>query len=202
MNRAEVNASLPTIDIKGKQYVTVDSRVDAFWQLYPNGAIVTELVSDDGSRCVMKASVYSTFDEQKPIATGHAFEVQSSSYINKTSYLENCETSAVGRALGFLGIGSNGSIASADEVSAAIQQQEVQKAVQKKTSPQKASQQTGSHVAELEKEAIALGISKKGIRGWIAAHVGEDMSTFTDEQIKRVEKYIEQLIADKKSLNG
>lgn len=121
LTRSEVNASLPTVDIKGKPYVTVDSRVEAFRQLYQNGSIVTELVSDDGNRCVFKASVHD--DDGRLIATGHAFEVQSTSYINKTSYIENCETSAVGRALGFLGIGSNGSIASADEVQAAISQQ-------------------------------------------------------------------------------
>lgn len=137
MNRAEVNASLPTIDIKGKQYVTVDSRVEAFRQLYPNGSIMTRIVNDNGDRCVFQATI---MDEAgKTLATGHAFEVQSASYINKTSYLENCETSAVGRALGFLGIGSNGSIASADEVSAAIQQQEAQKPKQAKKAPQKAS---------------------------------------------------------------
>lgn len=137
MNRVEVNASLPTIDIKGKQYVTVDSRVEAFRQLYPNGSIMTRIVNDNGDRCVFQATI---MDEAgKTLATGHAFEVQSASYINKTSYLENCETSAVGRALGFLGIGSNGSIASADEVSAAIQQQEAQKPKQAKKAPQKAS---------------------------------------------------------------
>lgn len=139
MNRQEINASLPTIDIKGKQYVTVDSRIEAFWQLYPNGAIRTELISDNGERCLFKASVFSTFDEHEPMATGYAFEVQSASRINNTSYIENCETSAVGRALGIRGIGSNGSIASADEVSAAIQQQEAQKPKQAKKAPQKAS---------------------------------------------------------------
>lgn len=138
MNRAEVNASLPTIDIKGKQYVTVDARVEAFWKFCPTGSIVTEIISDDGNRCVIKATVD---DGEGHKVTGHAFEVQSASYINKTSYLENCETSAVGRALGFLGIGSNGSIASADEVSAAIQQQEAQKPKQAKKAPQNAPEE-------------------------------------------------------------
>lgn len=138
MDRHEVNASLPTIDIKGKAYVTVDSRIEAFWQVYPNGAIRTELVSDDDGRCVFKASVFSVFDEREPMATGYAFEVQSASNINKTSYLENCETSAVGRALGFLGIGSNGSIASADEVQAAISKQTDTCSPKTKKAPKKA----------------------------------------------------------------
>ena len=50
----------------------------------------------------------------------HAYEKEGSTFINKTSYIENCETSAVGRALGFLGIGIDGSVASADEVKTAI----------------------------------------------------------------------------------
>ena len=57
------------------------------------------------------------------LATGTAFEVQNSSYINKTSYIENCESSAVGRALGFAGFGIVASIASADEVVNAVEQQ-------------------------------------------------------------------------------
>ena len=110
-----------TVNIKGKEYVTVDSRVEVFRSLYPNGGIVTDLLFDDGDRCTIKAAIFATFDEQKPIATGHASEVRNASNINKTSYIENCETSAVGRALGFLGIGLCGSIASADEVSNAVE---------------------------------------------------------------------------------
>ena len=62
------------------------------------------------------------------VATGHAQEDKASSNINKTSYVENCETSAVGRALGFLGIGIETSIATADEVAMAIAKQEAQPA--------------------------------------------------------------------------
>jgi hypothetical protein len=70
----------------------------------------------------MKATVYD--DEQKIIGTGIAQEKESSSYINKTSYIENCETSAVGRALGMCGFGIDTSIASYEEVTNAINNQE------------------------------------------------------------------------------
>lgn len=129
MNKSDL--VIPTINIKGKQYATVDARVAAFWELYPQGSITTDLLEDNGERCVFKATAW---DGPTAIATGHAFELQSASYINKTSYLENCETSAVGRALGFLGIGLNGSIASADEVKVAIDNQEAEK----KSKPKKA----------------------------------------------------------------
>ena len=189
MNRQEVNATLPTVDIKGKPYVTVDSRVEAFRQLYPNGAIITEVTSFGAGTCTVKATV---LVDGEVVSTGHAFENQQASYINKTSFLENCETSAVGRALGFLGIGLNGSIASADEVSIAIEQQE--KASAKKNRFLK--------IGELKIKAIESGISEDALRSWMQANVGADMKTFTDAQIKQVEDHIQQLIDDKDKLNG
>ena len=120
MNRQEANAAIRRTNIRGKEYAEVSQRILAFWEMFPNGSIITELLSDDGDRCVFKATAY---DKDMPMATGHAFELRMASNVNKTSYLENCETSAVGRALGILGIGSDGSLASADEVAAAIEQQ-------------------------------------------------------------------------------
>lgn len=189
--REEINARLERIDIRGRQYATVDARVLAFWELFPNGRILTELVSDTGERCVVKATAY---DMDVPIATGHAFELKNASYINKTSYLENCETSAVGRALGFLGIGSNGSIASADEVSNAIAQQEqAGKSVTRKLN-------RFAHFNELKKACIEAGIKKEALDEWQAANIGEDARVFDDGQIKRCEQHFQQLLDDKAKL--
>ena len=116
----KVNATLGTLDVKGKAYVQVNERVRAFRQLYPEGTITTELVSDLDGVCTFKATV--SYGDLT-LATGYAQEKESSSYINKTSYVENCETSAVGRALGFLGIGIDTSIASAEEVETAVRNQ-------------------------------------------------------------------------------
>lgn len=115
----ELNGKLPYKNIKGKNYIQVNDRVLAFRQLYPNGRIQTEIVKfsaehDSGATVIVKASVY---DGDALIATGHAFENPSKNKnINQFSALENCETSAVGRALGFLGIGATDSIASLDEL--------------------------------------------------------------------------------------
>lgn len=117
-----VNESLKTVDVKGKDYVEVNKRVMAFRELQPEGAIVTEIVSLENGVVVIKATV--TGNDGIVLATGTAYEKESSSFINKTSYIENCETSAVGRALGFCGIGIDTSIASAEEVENAIKQQE------------------------------------------------------------------------------
>lgn len=121
-----VNATLKTVDIKGNDYVEVNKRVMAFRELEPNGTITTEIVDikedkNGGGIVTMKATVCD--GEGRLLATGTAQEKESSSYINKTSYIENCETSAVGRALGFIGIGTDTSIASAEEVLNAITNQ-------------------------------------------------------------------------------
>lgn len=122
-SRKEVNDRLTRTNIKGREYIDVAQRVQGFWELYPEGRISTEMTADDGKRCVFRAEVYPTKDTPWPISTGHAYEVNNGHGVNATSYIENCETSAVGRALGMLGIGSTDSIASADEVSAAMAQQ-------------------------------------------------------------------------------
>ena len=125
--RAEVNARLKRTNIKGRDYIDVAQRVQAFWELYPKGRIETEMLSDDGKRCVFAARAYDMSEGGSGLlATGHAYEVNSGRGVNATSYVENCETSAVGRALGMLGIGSTDSIASADEVEAAQSRQQPQ----------------------------------------------------------------------------
>ena len=117
-----VNAGMKQTPVKGKPYVEVNERIKAFRRLCPHGAIITEIVSIADGVCVIKASIY---DEDKNlIGTGTAYEKENSTNINKTSYIENCETSAVGRALGMCGFGVDTSIASAEEVSNAIRQQE------------------------------------------------------------------------------
>ena len=110
------------VSIHGKEYATVAYRLQLFREINPNGHIVTTLESDDGTTIVMRTEIYLN-EYEMPTATGWAEEVRGSSNINKTSALENCETSAVGRALGFAGYGSAESIASADEVTVAIERQ-------------------------------------------------------------------------------
>lgn len=122
-----VNQTLKTTDIKGKDYVEVNERIKAFRMLYPQGSIQTEMISNEDGVCVFKAIVgyYPDGDSTllHVLGTGYAYEKENSTFINKTSYIENCETSACGRALGMAGIGINSSVASADEVLNAINNQ-------------------------------------------------------------------------------
>ena len=118
----QANTLIKTTDIKGKDYAEVPQRIKAFRYLHPEGAIITELLSNEDGVCVFRATVMN--GEGKILGTGTAYEKESSSYINKTSYIENCETSAVGRALGMCGLGIDTSIASYEEVANAIRNQE------------------------------------------------------------------------------
>lgn len=106
-----------------KQYATVDSRVEFFRERYPEWSIETDYPLIDLSKgyCMCRATIKN--EKGVVVSQGSAYEWTSKpgSMVNGTSYVENAETSAVGRALGFLGIGINGmGIASAEEVQAAI----------------------------------------------------------------------------------
>lgn len=118
------NAQIRTTNIKGKEYAEVNQRIKAFRMCYPEGFIRTQLLSVEDGVCIMRAEVG---DGENILGTGTAYEKETSSYINKTSYIENCETSAVGRALGMAGFGIDTSVASYEEVSNAIAQQEADK---------------------------------------------------------------------------
>lgn len=117
----QINEKLEGIPVKGKNYVEVNTRVKAFRELCPEGTIITEIIEMADGVVTIKATIAT--EEGRIVSTGLAQEKESSSFINKTSYIENCETSAVGRALGFLGIGIDGSMCSADELATALNNQ-------------------------------------------------------------------------------
>ena len=122
----EANEKLTALDIKGKDYIPVNERIKAFRFIYPRGQILTEIIGLENGICTMKAEVYD--DNGKLLATGHAQEKETSSFINKTSFIENCETSCIGRALGSLGIGLDNGFASYEEVAnAKVQQSEMER---------------------------------------------------------------------------
>ena len=126
---SKVNGEISMIDLKGKNYAMVPERVTAFRKLYPEGFIRTEIISHDGTTVIMQATA-GYYENGAPVilGTGFAQETKGFGMVNKTSYIENCETSAVGRALGMIGLGINGGgICSAEELVNAIKGQEQMK---------------------------------------------------------------------------
>ena len=155
----KANAAIRTTNIKGKEYAEVNQRVKAFRTLYPEGFITTEILCREGGLCIIKATVGHYADGKSVIlATGTAYEKEGSSQINRTSYIENCETSAVGRALGMAGFGIDTSIASADEMNNALLQQntsDVQKPVQAASHVQKPVQAEQAAPYDILQESAA-----------------------------------------------
>ena len=128
MNYSDIqkaNSEIKTIDLKGKNYAMVAERVTAFRKVFPDGFINTSIVSHDGTTVLMQCVVgYYEERNQVVLATGFAQEVKGRGLVNGTSYIENCETSAVGRALGMMGFGINdGNISSAEEIANALDAQ-------------------------------------------------------------------------------
>ena len=110
---------MKTLKYKGSDYITVNERLKYFRNTptYNNWHINEELIEINDKEGIFKVTI---FDKQgEPVVSAHAQEYRDNSYINKTSFLENGFTSALGRALGYLGIGIDTSIASADEVETA-----------------------------------------------------------------------------------
>lgn len=101
-----------------EDYVPVAERLERFYERFADGRVITHIIehNSESGFVLMRAEVYRSPDDAQPAATGHAFEVRGESYVNKTSYIENCETGAVGRALALLGFEVKRGIASREEM--------------------------------------------------------------------------------------
>ena len=176
----KVNETIVTTDIKGKEYAEVNQRVKAFRMLYPEGTIETELVSIGDGVCIMRAKVYGNSEHglRTLLGTGTAYEKENSTFINKTSYIENCETSAVGRALAMCGIGIDTSIASKEEVENAIKQQEADAELEK---------QKAEVMATIKK----IMVKKKVLPNEVSEHFKKNSADMNLEELQAVVKWLE-----------
>lgn len=157
MATAKTN-KLKTVNIKGKDYVMVNERIKELKRLYPDYSIVTEIEHLEDKMCVIKATILDA--EGNPKATGHAYEREGSTPINRTSFIENAETSAVGRAIGFLNIGIDTSICSAEELAIAISQQETPEQIaERKLNGEAVELPTGEDFAKAMKGASSQQIT-------------------------------------------
>jgi len=97
-------------------YETVEDRLRKFWEDHPAGRVESDLVAYSDTQFIVKASVYFDGLNDDPTATGLAEEVVGASPVNKTSALENAETSAIGRALANCGYAAKGKRPSREEM--------------------------------------------------------------------------------------
>ena len=152
------NEVISTLNIKGKDYAEVNQRVKAFRLVHPYGKIETQILKLEGGFVLFKAIV--SDKDGNILATGHAYEIQESSLVNKTSFIENGETSAIGRALGMCGYGIDTSLASADEVKNAIERQD--KIVAKEQAKAQEQEKTTSNAQDKKKFYEIMNLTEKG----------------------------------------
>jgi len=109
--------NLKTINLKGKEYSMVSSRLEIFRKHFCfKYGIIEEILVDDGKRVVTKTSIIDRDNPETPIGVGHAEEIRGSSLVNKTSAIENCMTSSLGRALATAAALHGGEMASVNEI--------------------------------------------------------------------------------------
>lgn len=177
----KANESIRTVNIKGKEYAEVNQRIKAFRMVYPEGFINTEMKSNENGICIFQAVVgyYAEgegFKDRLTLGTGTAYEKESSTFINKTSYIENCETSAVGRALGMAGFGIDTSVASAEEVETAIANQDNGKKI------------TATKAKTLEKMIVSHNVNVADV---LKYYGHDELKEFTEKEFATVLKQLE-----------
>ncbi len=176
----KANETINTTNIKGKEYAEVNQRIKAFRMLYPQGSIITEMAENKDGTCIFRALIKDT--SGNILGTGTAYEKENSSFINKTSYIENCETSAVGRALGMAGFGIDTSVASAEEVANAITQQDSEKLIDKKMVD---SLNKAIENAKIQDEIVEMVLSQYGYTSTNEIKIKDYMNIVNDFKDKK-----------------
>lgn len=172
---------MKTINIKGKEYVQVNERLKEFRNNFKDYSLTTEIIELGADNCTMKATI--TDDKGVIRATGYAREVVAKSPINKFAFVENCETSAIGRALGNFGIGIDTAICTADEFLTKLSQD-----IEQKTPAQKASETRAKNKAT--KAEVEAGAKKA--MDWAVKLPDNSIEIYSDDW-KRVDKMEELL---------
>lgn len=194
-----------------KDYVEVNVRIMKFYEKYPEGRILTEIVKWENEVIVMKATAYRD-NSEVPASTGYAYEKEGSSFINKTSALENCETSAVGRALAILGFEIKKSVASKEEVAnAQLQQASIKQSsdgfgtvVFESKGPQKQSNDyriTEKQLKRLYTLGNNVGISSEKIKSQVLKEFGVEPKELKKSQYDGVCKRLEAKVKSRGDIN-
>lgn len=184
---AKANGEIKTSDIRGKEYAEVKERITAFRKVFPGGYIGTEIHRLDDGLCIIRATVgyYEEDGSLRILGTGTAYEKEGSSNINRTSFIENCETSAVGRALGMAGFGLIGAVATADEINraqAALDEQKTEDIRKQKIGPIRAVALRRMLSKEEISEAAIFSLYKVS-----------DLADLTEAQHKNINEHLKEI---------
>ncbi len=164
------------VNIRGKEYKTVALRVSEFREKHPLFSLTTTIV-EAGDPVIVRAEIAD--ESGRIIATGHAEELRSASQINKTSALENCETSAIGRALAAFGLAGS-EFASADEVANAIHQQSAPSA-----------DPVAEYRARIGKKLMAaFGGDSQQIKEWLESKGFKPVRESSIAELKKIEEVL------------
>jgi len=156
----------------GKKYTQVVHRMEALRKHHGiSVGVTTEVMIDDGNRVVVKATVHTTDQPPIVLGTGHAEEIRGQGNVNKTSALENCETSAIGRALACIGL-SGGEFASANEMEGVDRKEQAMESKPKAKPAVSApgDVKTGAEIAQGYIQQIKEKHSEPELMGWIQAN--------------------------------
>jgi hypothetical protein len=183
---------MKTINIRGKDYITVNERLKEFRNNFKDYSLTTEIIELGQDNCTMKATI--TDDKGVVRATGFAREVIAKSPINKFAFVENCETSAIGRALGNFGIGIDTAICTADELLMKM----AQETEQPKTRSEKAAETRAKNKAT--KEEVEAG-ARKAIE-YISTKPDNSIEIYSDDyqKLEKMEHLLREWNSD--MLNG
>ena len=187
----EEKSVLPTVQIHGNPYVMVKDRVMEFHKRHPNGAIITQILKDDDLKIVTKAVVIPDITTQTRQFTGHATSYATGKGIEKQSPYEVSETSAVGRALAFLGIGVIESIASAEEVNYAVNRNPEIPVVEGQPLERPATDKQKNFLDKLAKEVKLTPEKKAKIREMLGITSADELTA------AQASEYIEILLKEK-----
>jgi hypothetical protein len=135
-----------------QDYITVAERVEKFYERYPEGRIISHIVEHDAERgfILIRAEVYRNAEDTLPAATGHAYELKSEGYVQRTSYIEVGETSAVGRALAMAGFEVKRGIASREEMEKSLRDGAAARDRNRRPAPQPAPSESAPEVGSKE----------------------------------------------------
>jgi hypothetical protein len=178
------------------EYISVSERIEKFYAKHPSGRIITSVAEHDRESgfVLMRAEVYREPDDALPAATGHAYELRSAGHVQAGSYVEVCETSAVGRALALLGFEVKRGVASREEV--ARSQQKAQAPTQIKTAQGvgsvKAVQPPGNINRDIMEALDILGKSEVELNNYVKEKYGwgKDWTDMSPERKSEVLSFL------------